>query len=60
MNKIVIRSGWRDRRQWVGFGGVDQFRIRCGEGQEGWPDGHENEWKSATDRVEEVRGISKT
>jgi hypothetical protein len=40
--------------------GVDQFRIRCGEGQEGWPDDHENEWKSATDRVEEVRGICKT
>ena len=26
------------------------FRIRCGEGQERCLDGHENEWKSATDR----------
>ena len=32
------------------------FRIRCGEGQERWLDGHENEWKSATDRGEEVGG----
>jgi hypothetical protein len=21
------------------------FRIRCGERQNGWPDGNENEWK---------------
>lgn len=26
-----------------------EFRIRYGEGQERWLDGHENEWKSATD-----------
>ena len=26
------------------------FRIRCGEVQKRGPDGHENEWKSATDR----------
>lgn len=25
------------------------FRIKCGEGQEGWSDNHETEWKSATD-----------
>ena len=24
------------------------FRLRYREGQERWPDGHENEWKSAT------------
>lgn len=28
--------------------GMGGFRIRCGDGQEGWTDGHENEWKSAT------------
>ena len=28
--------------------------IRCGEGQKKWPDGHENEWKSETDRGGEV------
>ena len=33
------------------------FRIRNGEGQESWLDGYENEWKSATDRSEEVEGI---
>ena len=36
------------------------FRIRCGEGQERWPDSHKNEWKSASDRDGEVRGISRT
>jgi hypothetical protein len=30
---------------------MEGFRIRCGEGQEGWPDGHENEWESASGRV---------
>ena len=29
------------------------------EGQEIWPYGHENEWKSATDGGEEVRAISR-
>ena len=29
-----------------------------GEGQDIWPYGHENEWKSATDGGEEVGGIS--
>jgi hypothetical protein len=38
--------------------GSEEFRIRCGEGQERWLDGHEYEWKSATDRGEEVRGAS--
>jgi hypothetical protein len=33
------------------------FRIRCGEGQEICPDGHENEWKSATDRVRSRRHL---
>lgn len=27
-------------------------QVRCGEGQERWPDKHENEWKSATGRWE--------
>jgi hypothetical protein len=30
----------RKGRGWV-------FRINCGKGQERWPDGHDNEWKSA-------------
>ena len=30
------------------------FRIRCGEVQKRGPDGHENEWKSATERGEVV------
>ena len=30
------------------------------EGQEIWPYGHENEWKSATDGGEEVGSISRT
>jgi hypothetical protein len=25
--------------------------VRCAEGQEVWLDGHENKWKSGTDRV---------
>ena len=35
------------------------LQIICGEGQEEWPEGHENEWKSATDRGWEVGGISR-
>ena len=38
-------------------GDVWAFRIRCGEAQEECPDGHENEWKPATDRHGEVRGL---
>ena len=30
--------------------GMRVFRIRCGEGQKGGPNGHENYWKSETDR----------
>lgn len=26
------------------------FKIMYGKGQERWPDGHQNEWKIATDR----------
>jgi len=37
---------------------MEGFRIRCWEGQERWLDGHENEWKPATDRGEEVGSIS--
>lgn len=36
------------------------LRIRYKEGQERWLDGHDNEEKSATDRGEEVGGISRT
>ena len=32
------------------------FRIRCEEGLERWPDSHESEWKSATDRG---RGVAR-
>ena len=39
--------------------GNEGFRSRCGEGEERWLDGHENEWKSATDGGEEVRAISR-
>jgi hypothetical protein len=31
------------------------LRIRCKERQEGWPEGHENGWKSPTDGDGEVR-----
>ena len=33
--------------------------IRCGEEQDRWPDGHENEWNSVTDAGGEVGGISR-
>jgi hypothetical protein len=33
------------------------FRIKCGEGQERWLDGHKSEWNSANDRVEEEEDI---
>ena len=29
--------------------GIVGFRIRCGEGQEKWLDGHENKWNSLTE-----------
>jgi hypothetical protein len=35
------------------------FRIRCGEGQEIWPDNRENEWTFATDKGRELGGISR-
>ena len=38
------RKGHRGRRV------MGVFKIRCGEGQEGCPDVHRNEWRSATDR----------
>ena len=31
---------------------------QCEEGQERWPDGHENEWISANDRGMDVGSIS--
>jgi hypothetical protein len=36
------------------------FRIKCGQGQERWLDGHENEWNSVTDGGEEMVSISRT
>jgi hypothetical protein len=30
------------------------FKIWCEEGQERWPNGHKDEWKSATEVGEEV------
>ena len=38
----------------------EQIRRYTGEGQERWPDGLENEWKSATDRAGEVGDTSRT
>ena len=37
--------------------GTEGVRIRCWEEQERWPDGHENEWRSATDRGEELGNL---
>ena len=50
--------GWNfEARRW---GGKEAgFRNRCGEGQERWLDGHENEWNSATVGGEKVVGISR-
>ena len=50
-----------ERGNWGGGEGEGNggFRIRCGEGQERWLDGHEDEWKSTTDRGEEMGGISR-
>jgi hypothetical protein len=39
--------------------GNEGFRSRCGEGEERWLDGHENEWKSEADRGEDVGGFSR-
>jgi hypothetical protein len=32
----------------IGRGMGKEFMIRCEKGQERWPDGHGNEWKSET------------
>jgi hypothetical protein len=37
-----------------GWTGEGEVRMRCGEEQEGWLDGHKNEWKSATDEGKKV------
>jgi hypothetical protein len=40
---------------------MEEVGIRYREGQEGGQDGHENEWKTVTDRGGEVGGgISRT
>jgi transposase len=47
------------RGNWVGEGtgrGMGIFRTRCEEGQERWPDAHENEWESTGERAREVGG----
>jgi hypothetical protein len=36
------------------------FRFRFRERQERWPDGHENEWKSAINMGKNVGSISRT
>ena len=33
---------------------MEGLRIRCRKGQERWLDSHENEWKSATEKGNEV------
>jgi hypothetical protein len=48
-NKIVLKGGWREGTGREEDGEQWGLRIRCVEGQERWPDGHENEWKSSTD-----------
>jgi hypothetical protein len=40
--------------------GIGGFRIRCGERQDRWLDGLENEWKSSTGKGEEVGVTSGT
>ena len=39
--------------------GNAEFKIRCGEGQERWLDGHKSRWKFVAFRGEEVGGISR-
>jgi hypothetical protein len=39
--------------------GIGEFRIRCREEQEGRPDSHENECKSAVDRGVAIGSISR-
>ena len=34
--------------------GIRGVKFMCGEGQEGWPYGHDNEWKYATDKGREM------
>ena len=51
MREITEREG-----AWEGNRG---FRIKCGEGQERWLDGHENEQKSLTGRDKEMGDLSR-
>ena len=61
------RRGISHKRQmkgaiWEGgvWGGECEVQDKVSPGQERWLDGHENEWKSATDGSEEMKGISMT
>lgn len=61
-NKIVTRGRWREGTGSKGSWGKEWgwcFRARCGEETDRWIDGHKNEWKSASDGVKEVKGISR-
>jgi hypothetical protein len=61
-NKIVLKHRWRKRTGWESsfVGGMGMLRIRIGERQHRWPDGQENQWKSAIYRGREVVHISRT
>jgi len=40
----------KGRQKKLGSWGSGDFGVRYGKGQEGWPESHENEWKSASAR----------
>ena len=54
VHKMAIKRGMEHVQ------GNGAFMTMCGERQERWPDGHENEWKSEMDGCEEAGGISRT
>ena len=39
---------------------MGRVQNQVGKEQEGWTDGHENEWKSATDRGGDEGSLSRT
>ena len=59
-NQVHQSDGERKQRGIEDGEGNRGFRIRCREGQERWLNGHENEWKSATDGGEEVGSSYRT